>query len=647
MNYYEVQVASRAYHSKGALTYQSPEVLEPGQIVTVPLRNKKVLAFVIRKVSQPEFKARDIIAISQNPPLPQESIELHAWIEEYYPSRSGSTLQLFLPSTISKDSRKTTAATTKPTIKHSEEKLPPLTKEQASTLDSILKSSAKSFLIHGETGSGKTRLYAELSRHTLGQKRSVMILTPEIGLTTQLAQEIERFLSHKIYLLHSQLTPKQRRDIWQAISRSEDPVIIIGTRSALFAPVRNLGLIVIDEAHDDAYKQEQAPHYLASRVAAQLAKLHNAQLVLGSATPTVTEYSLFEQKGLPIIAMKSQARAASEVDYEIIDLTKRDNFSKSNYISNQLIKQLTEALSNKEQSLVYLNRRGTARLVMCQQCGWESKCPRCDIALTFHADEHRLLCHTCGLKEQPPSACPECKSADIFYKSIGTKALITHLNQLFPEARIERFDTDQQKDKRLEVRYNAIRKGEVDILVGTQMLGKGLDLPLLRVIGVIQADTSLLIPDFSAREKTYQQLHQIIGRVGRGHRKGFIVVQTHNPDSSLIKHALNRDYTAFLRKELEERQTYLYPPYCYLLKLSTSRKTAESADRSAQELKEVVINLQLPVKIIGPSPAFKSKTHGNYHWQIIVKAKHRTHLLRIIDNLPKTAAYNIDPVNLL
>lgn len=644
MHYYEVQVASRAYHSKQALTYKSDKELSEGSVVTVPLRRQKVVAFVEKKVAQPTFSTKEIISLVDSPPIPKKARALHAWLEEYYPSRSNSSLQLFLPSSLSTKSRKPAVNSYTPKEQQS---VPPLTKEQKSVLETVSASEATSFLLHGETGSGKTRVYAELVRKSLDNGKSALILTPEIGLTTQLASQLELMLGVEVIVLHSQLTPKARRDLWQKIAYADKPLVISGTRSALFAPIGTLGTIVIDEAHDDAYKQDQAPHYMTSRVAAKLAALHGAKLVLGSATPTVADYATFKEKDLPILDMKTSARAASELEHEVIDLKNRDLFTKSPYLSNALVAHIERAFASGEQSLIYLNRRGTARLVLCQQCGWESICPRCDIALTFHEDTHQLTCHTCGLSERPPSTCPSCQSPDIFYKSIGTKALIAHIQKLFPEAKIERFDTDQTKDNRLEARFHAVHSGEVDILVGTQLLGKGLDLPLLSVVGVVQADTSLSIPDFSAREKTYQQLHQIIGRVGRGHRKGHIVIQTHHPDSTIIHHALNRDYLSFYQEEIKERANFLYPPFCYLLQVTSSKKNPAAAEKSAHELYDTIVSARLPVQVVGPSPAFKPKTHGNYHWQLVIKSKQRSHLVQIAELLPKAAAYNLDPINLL
>ncbi len=645
MNYYNVAVSGRAYHSKKPLTYAHESLLKPGTLVTVPVRSKKLTGYILEIVSKPEFAVKDITRIDDNPPLPNPSIELHKWMESYYPTTSGVNLQLFMPNSILKnDKHKTPAATAVHTT--TENVHPALRLEQTKVINQITESKSKTFLLHGETGSGKTRVYAELANEALKAKKSVLILTPEIGLTAQLVSNLKDLTNHPVITLHSQLTPKEKRLEWKKIANDKKGIVVIATRSGLFAPFQSLGLIVVDEAHEDAYKQDNSPHYHATRVAAKLGQLHGANVILGSATPSVVDYALFDSKQLPILKMSS-TEGMDDLTYELVDLKDRSLFGTSPHLSSPLIKRIASALASKEQALVYLNRRGTARLVLCQQCGWENICKNCDIPLTFHADKHEMRCHTCGDALPPPSTCPVCSSPDIFYKQIGTKALISHIEKLFPEAKVARFDTDVGKSERLEARYEAVHSGEIDILVGTQLLSKGLDLPKLSTIGVIQADSSLTVPDFSAREKTYQQLHQITGRVARGHRKGHVVIQTHNPDSPLLKAAAKKDYSTFLDGELKERKQFLYPPFCYLLKITYSRRDNTAAQRLAEKSLGQIHKLKLRVRIAGPSPSFKAKTSGNYNWQIVIKSKDRGHLTNIITTLPPTARYDIDPINLL
>jgi primosomal protein N' (replication factor Y) len=266
--------------------------------------------------------------------------------------------------------------------------------------------------------------------------------------------------------------------------------------------------------------------------------------------------------------------------------------------------------------------------------------------LTYHGDSHQLHCHVCNYHETAPSRCPKCGHTDIAYKSVGTKTLVAELEKLFPDARIRRFDTDLKKGERLEEAYAAIKKGEVDILVGTQMLAKGLDLPSLGLVGVVVADTSLFIPDFTAEEHSYQLLTQIIGRVGRGHRHGQVIIQTYHPENAALQAAISKDYQGFYERQIKERQSFRFPPFTYLLKLEVSRGGIQAAESAALKLAHIIADLKLPIELMGPSPSFHAKAYGKYHWQLIIKSSQRSALLKIIDNLPANVSYDIDPTSL-
>jgi primosomal protein N' (replication factor Y) len=419
----------------------------------------------------------------------------------------------------------------------------------------------------------------------------------------------------------------------------------------LFSPVKSVGLIVVDESHEPAYKQEQAPHYQAVRVASQLARFHGATLILGSATPSVADYYIARQKQKPVLRMKLPAREIknSEVTTEIIDLKNRDNFSRSGYLSDALIAAIKNSLSRGEQRLLYLNRRGTARVILCHNCGWQAVCPHCDLPLTYHHDIHNLQCHTCGFHQSVPTSCPECGNTEIVFKVVGTKAIEEEARKLFPDARVMRFDTDNKKAERFEQHYEAVRAGEVDILVGTQLLAKGLDLPKLTTLGVVIADTSLTFPDYSAEERTYQLLNQVIGRVGRGHsERERIIVQSYDPERQVIKSALASDYDSFVTGELAERQLFNFPPFTYVLKLSAKMASNKAAEAKVEQFMYSIQKLHLPLLIDGPIPSFHALVAGKYEWQLIVKSKQRNALLEVIAALPKSGwSYDIDPVNLL
>lgn len=647
--YYTVLVGSAQYHGNEALTYTADTELPVGSIVRVPLQRFSALGVVTAKVGKPTFNTKPILESFGLPALPDALPQMVEWLRSYYPAPLGATTLQILPSTLTPKHIADTSGLTKSPAPQTTD-LPPLTDEQSSALAQIRDTGT--FLLHGDTGTGKTRIYIELAARAIAQNKSVIILTPEISLTSQLAQNLQRVFGERVVIAHSGLTPKARQQVWLRILQSSQPLVVLGPRSALFAPVHKVGLIVVDESHEPAYKQEQAPHYHAVRVASQLARLHNATLVLGSATPSITDYYIAERLGKPILRLTQPARTPtteSIVTTEIVDLKDRDKFSRSSYISDALIASIKTSLQRGEQSLLYLNRRGTARVILCRDCGWQAVCPHCDLPLTYHHDVHRLQCHTCGHETRVPTSCPDCGNTEIVFKVVGTKAIEEEAGRLFPNARIMRFDTDNKAAERFEKHYDSVQAGEVDILVGTQLLAKGLDLPKLTTLGVVIADTSLTFPDYSAEERTYQLLNQVIGRVGRGHSaEERIIVQSYDPSRPVITAALSSDWDTFYRTELAERELFNFPPFIYALKLTCRRASSGAAERAAEQFLYTLRDLKLPLLIEGPTPSFHARITGKYEWQLIVKSKQRDALLEVVTALPKSGwSYDIDPINLL
>lgn len=650
MHYYEVLLAAYQYRGADTLTYSSKDVLLVGMVVLVPMKNKNYAAIVTKEVTRPKFTTKLISKVLYDVPLPYTTMQLVDWLRTYYPSPASSIASLVLPAnTVTKMTQLEALNTTKAPA-HSTITMPALTEDQKRTLQTIEESKDSSFIIHGDTGSGKTRVYIEAILQVIRDNKSALVLTPEISLTPQLAQNIQRSVSAPVLVLHSNLTQKERRRLWEETLYSKSPLVIVGARSALFVPIRNLGLIVVDEFHDGAYKQDQSPYYSAIRVAGALAGIHHAKLFFGSATPPVTEYYIAKQKNVPILRMEQVATrrtSKTETTIKTINIRDRSNFTRSSNISNQLLDAISASIRSNEQSLVFLNRRGTARLISCQDCDWQATCPHCDLPLTYHGDTHIMRCHTCGYKAAPVVFCPKCASADISFKSIGTKALEAQLKKIYPDARIKRFDTDNLKSEKFSEQYQNILDGKIDIIVGTQMLVKGLDLPKLSVIGVVAADSSLYFPDFTAEEQTYQLLVQVMGRVTRGHRNGTIIIQTNDPSSATQIAAIDKDWDIFYSKQIEDRKKYLFPPFCYLLKLTVSRKSQKSAIAAAEKFCDQIKLLPIHAQIVGPTPRFNEKAGGNYNWQIVIKSKRRADLLRVISIVPANWSYDIDPTNLL
>ena len=644
MYFYEVWVRSNKYHSDAPLTYQSEQQLNIGQIVDVPLQRAKVLAVITRQVAKPSFATKPIERIYDLPPVPEHLLSLADWLHAYYPAPLGLVSQQVLPADANDKKLPTLLKAGAPDLKT----LPPLNDEQQAAVDQI--ASPGTYLLHGKTGSGKTRVYIELAYRRLANGRSCIILTPEISLTSQLAERFRSVFGERVMVLHSQLTPKERRETWQQILLTKEPLVVIGPRSALFSPLKNIGLIVLDESHEPAYKQEQAPHYQAGRVAAKLANLHSSMLVLGSATPSVSDYYLAEQKDRPIVELTELATASehAETEVQVVDLKDRSLLSRNPYLSQSLLEAIESALLRKEQVLLYLNRRGTARIILCENCGWQALCPHCDLPLTYHGDVHELRCHVCNHHEPVPAACPACKHPSILFRAVGTKAIAEEVGRLFPGARVQRFDTDNTKAERFENHFQAVHAGEVDILVGTQLLAKGLDLPRLSTLGIIAADTSLAMPDFSANERTYQLLSQVLGRVGRGHIAGHAIIQTYQPEHPAIQAAISGEWEDFYKSELESRKLFNFPPFVYLLKLTVRRASYKSAEKAAEDFAAALHKANLKVEIDGPAPAFHEKFQNKYQWQLVLKAKDRSQLLEVIKLLPSSGwSYDIDPIDLL
>ncbi len=643
MQYYEVLVAQEYTSARSVFTYESSEDLQPLQYVIVPIQNKQATGIVVKKINKPEFATKTItqsFLFCLQPPQQQ----VIRFLKDYYGATEAQALQLFMPSYLAR-----TAKSDPKLITSDKLTTPPkLTPEQSAAVGVLLEHPNDTVLLHGDTGTGKTRVYIERALQTLADQKTVLILAPEIALIPQLAKEfIGVFGAGAVTEYHSALTNVQRANAWQRIQSGESK-IIIGTRSALFLPLHDLGLIVIDESHEPAYKQEEGIRYHASRVASILAKTHKAQLILGSATPLVSDMYLALERGKTVVRMsKTAIDSQTEATVAVIDMKTRDEFSAHPLLSNTLLQAVESALQRGEQSLIYLNRRGTARAILCADCGWQAMCPTCNVALTYHHDHHKLRCHTCGYSENVPNACPACKSAEILFKSAGTKALADWLAKRFSQANIARFDTDNTKAESLAERHTDVASGHIDILVGTQMLVKGLDLPKLSVVGIVAADLSLQMPDFSAEERTFQLLRQAMGRVGRGHRTGTTVIQTFNPDNKVIQYAIAKNYDDFYTTQIEQRKLYDFAPITFMATYWISKKIASGAFEQANKMLPLISKISKNCTILGPVITFHPKKRGMSTAQIVVKTTHRADLSAIASALPSGWQYDLEPIDLM
>ena len=633
----------------GVLTYESNNSLVPGQIVVVPLGRGKAVGVVSKKVAQPNFATKKILQVLYSKPLPMHLVTTVRFIADYYQVPLASTLGLILPNGVDKRRRKTeqmfgNMLETEQTAADAEI---PLNQAQKNALEALKKAPGATKLLHGVTGSGKTNIYLKMAKNALLAQKSTILLVPEIALTGQLVRVFTEYFGDKVALLHSKQTEAERHLIFNSLLETDGPRIVIGPRSALFAPVTNLGLIVIDEAHEGTYYQENAPKYSAIRVASYMAGKLGIDLILGSATPTVEDYYLAKKKGALVTLREKAKTTAVKPEIKIIDLKNRDNFSKNRYFSNALLAAIKKNLEQGRQTLIFHNRRGSAPLTICEDCGEEMLCPNCFLPLTLHADSYELVCHTCGHTERVPLNCPKCGAPGIIHKGFGTKLLESELKKLFPSARVQRFDADNKKNEGLDATYTEVRDGKVDILVGTQTLAKGLDLPRLATVGVAQADAGLALPDYMAEERTFQLLTQVIGRVGRGHlTEAEVYIQTFRPESPVINMAAESDYFGFYEYTVKKRRKAGFPPFMFVAKLEITMKTEATV---LKKVRATVVSLTRDKRLLvsPPMPAFHEHTSRGYTWQIIVRAKSRKVLIETCRDLDPNFRVTFDPVGLL
>jgi len=645
MHYYEVAPTQIIRANSGVFTYSSEEPLSIGQLVTVEVGKKTLVGIVIQSVAKPEYATKPVTSLIPEPPLPQPLVHLALWMSSYYATHLASVLQTLLPRGLQKN-RRSTAPLDREKLRDRTKNV--LNEDQLRAVATVQDMSPGSALLHGITGSGKTAVYMELAKQTLGAGKSAIILVPEIALTSQVVDEFSEHFDD-IILVHSRQTEAQRHKAWQEALASTKPRLVIGPRSALFTPLQSIGLIVIDEAHEPSFKQEQSPRYSALRAASVLAAEHEAKVVLGSATPALADYYLFQQSDRPIIAMNRRARSDTTApEVTLVDMTKRTHFKHHRFLSDQLITRLGQTFAEGNQALIFHNRRGSASTTLCENCGWSAICPRCFVPFTLHADKHRLECHICGTAQRVPTSCPECGSAEIIHKGIGTKLIESELRKLFPGKNIARFDGDNETGESVEERYKELYEGTIDLIIGTQVIAKGLDLPKLRAVGVIQADAGLSLPDYGSSERTFQLLAQVVGRVGRSHHPTGVIVQSYQPAHPAVVSGLAQDYESFYQTALAERKRGGFPPFSYLLKLTCVYKTEAAAIRNAQKLASELRQRLPDVQILGPTPAFYERQHDTYRWQLVLKSPKRARLSAALAYLPPANwQFELDPISLL
>ncbi len=686
MKYAEVLIPQKIFDDKETLTYSVPDELnlEIGQSVKIPLKNRITSGIVLKIHNKvPSFKTLPIKSIIKEKPLINKTqIFLLSWMSEYYFCPLYKIIKLFIPKRILEgnpikirraaqnrsEAQTRSAAECQYQIKTSsllegQDTLSPknlkLTIPQKKAVDEILISKTNKFLIHGITGSGKTEIYTRLAKYYIEKGKQALILVPEISLTPQIIDYFEKSIGISSAVIHSKLSEGERNASWINIWENQTK-LIIGSRSAIFAPFQDLGIIIIDEEHELSYKQENAPRYRVHTIAEKLQSYNpEIKLILGSATPSVETK---ENLKLSTIELKERIGESMLPEIEIIDM--RDEFQKKNFsiFSDRLKEELNIILKKKDQAILFLNRRGSASSMTCRDCGYTASCKDCELPMTYHAKTLAspfLICHHCGKISQPMTLCPTCKSPYIKFLGIGTQKIETEAQKDFPKAIILRADKDTTS-KKLSFKniYTNFKNHKADILIGTQMIAKGLHLPKVNLVGVVLSDIGLNVPDFKTTERNFQLLTQVSGRAGRSKNKGKVIIQTYSPDNIALKFVQMNDYENFFKYEITQRKLLKNPPFSKLAKLLIEDKTFKNCKEKTEKIENFLWRIARELNIakeleINSYPAYLMKLKNKYRHIILIKDKSNTSIIhKLLEKLSKKyimdleIKIDIDPISI-
>lgn len=597
-----------------------------GKRVKVQFGKRTVTAYALSVCESDEnnFKLKPVLdVIDDEPIITKESVELAKYISDNYVCSLGEAMASIIPVSMKIPKRKPKnlfiSEESSYCVRHK------LNDKQQNAFEMIKNSISEEdcdrFLMFGITASGKTEVYLNSIEHALSLGKSAVMLIPEISLTTQFVDIVTKRFGSQVGVWHSAVSNTEKYKLYMKAVKG-DIKIMLGARSAVFAPFEKLGLIIIDEEHEHTYKQEQKPSYDAREIAFWRSQYHKATVVLGSATPSLESYKDALENKLSLIEMPERIDKKQLPSIKVLSLKNR-LYTRS-LLMPETIEAVSGALSRKEQIIVFLNRRGYSPSIMCRKCGSVYQCPNCSISMVYHRNPDSLKCHYCGETKKLPIVCPICASKDISVFGTGTQKVEDELKKMFPAAKVFRLDGDTASSKETYANaYKGIKSEEYDILLGTQMIAKGFDFPRVSLVCVIDADTSLYLPDFKSAEKTFQLITQVAGRCGRGDTQGDVIVQTSHPEHYAIEHAQKHDFTAFYKAETEHRKKLFYPPYCDVAKIAVRNKEEEKAAYDSEQLftliEGVVKSYELPVKLLGPAPAYIAKLHNTYRRHIIIK----------------------------
>lgn len=632
MRYADVVIDNNTNHTDQLFTYGCElEGVEIGDRVRVPFGPYNALrpAFVCRISEQPPEGVERLKRIRERDAdlrLGDAAIRTCFWMKERYFCRYIEAIHCFTPA--GKPSKR--GKQRRPFVELPEPDGGPkrLTEEQEAAAEKIRpwidRHAHRTFLVHGVTGSGKTELYLQMIAHCLDAGRTAMMLVPEIALTPQTAQRfLARFGAEQIAILHSRLSQGERYDEWMRIRRGEVK-IVIGARSAIFSPLQDPGVIIIDEEHETTYKSDMTPKYDTVEVAEHLGALCGAVVLLGSATPSVRSYRKAEEGAYELLTLRERYNRTPLPHAEIVDLREELRQGNRSIFSHTLYTEMQNCLREQRQVILFLNRRGYSTFVSCRSCGYVMTCPDCGISLTYHKAENEAVCHFCGRREKIPERCPECGSRYLKHFGVGTEKVEEAVHELFPDVSAERLDFDTVKKKgSLDRILNRFAKGKTRILIGTQLVAKGLDFEQVGLVGIVSADVSLNIPDFRSAERTFQLITQAAGRAGRGSVPGRVVIQTYMPEHYAVVAAAEHDYEEFYELEHKIRRQIGYPPYCDLICLAVSTETEAEAAEAAQKIKDAFlrrVGAEQAGRVLGPRISSAPRTGGRYKYQFLIKS---------------------------
>lgn len=608
-------------------TYKIPEdmVCEVGMRAMVPFGNREVAAYIvacIETVGETAFTIKPIKRMIDTEPLYGEpEIALAQWMAQFYLCSEGEALSTMIPGG-RRDIDPPVMPVDDQELAVSSDKL---SSEQQQAITAIVESKDALHYVYGITGSGKSEVFLQVAEKIVAAKKQVIYLVPEITLTHQLSRQVSKRFENRVAILHSGMSPSQRLATWRKIKRGEID-IAIGARSAVFAPFERLGLIIIDEEHENSYKAGNSPRYHARQIAQKRASETQAKLIMGSATPSLEAWQMMEEGNVCKHILRQRVAGGVPPAVTVVNM-----LAEQRLLSRTLIEEMKRTLDRNRQIILFLNRRGFSHFFHCNSCGFEMSCPHCSISLTFHKQANRMVCHYCGYSQRPISVCPECSSVDVGYGTFGTEMVEKEVTQFFPEASVARLDTDSAKDKKMVAKVLAdFKEGAIDILLGTQMVAKGLNFPLVDLVGIVLADSSLNLPDFRSQERTFSLIVQVSGRAGRYNDAGKVVVQTYHPDNLAIKLATAHDLESFYAQELAIRKETAFPPYTRMVNFVVRGRNKERVSSEMLSIKSMVELLiqqmekqGIPSKdipdILGSAPCPIEKIAGNWRHHLVLR----------------------------